>query len=69
MVKEKLSFEAMMIRLSEIVEKLEQNESNLDVSITLFEEGLSLIKNCDTQLKHFEDKVGELMSVYNGNNE
>lgn len=67
MAEDKKSFEAMMLRLSEIVEKLEQNESNLEKSIELFEEGLDLIKNCDSQLKHFEDKVGELMKAYNGN--
>lgn len=67
MAEDKRSFEAMMLRLSEIVEKLEQNESNLEKSIELFEEGLDLIKNCDSQLKHFEDKVGELMKAYNGN--
>ena len=67
MAEDKRSFEAMMLRLSEIVEKLEQNESNLEKSIELFEEGLDLIMNCDSQLKHFEDKVGELMKAYNGN--
>jgi exodeoxyribonuclease VII small subunit len=69
MSSEKKSFESMMLRLNEIVEKLEQNEGNLENSIELFEEGLELIKNCDGQLKHFEDKVGELMKAYNGNNE
>ncbi len=69
MTKEKKNFEEMMLRLSDIVEKLEQNESNLETSIELFEEGLDLIKNCNSQLKHFEDKVGELMKAYNGNAE
>ncbi len=69
MAEDKKSFETMMLRLTEIVEKLEQNESNLETSIELFEEGLDLIKNCDSQLKHFEDKVGELMKAYNGNAE
>lgn len=66
---EKKSFESMMLRLSEIVEHLEQNEGNLEKSIELFEEGLDLIKKCDFQLKNFEDKVGQLMAEYNGKTE
>ena len=61
---QKLSFEASMKRLTEIVELLEKNESDLDASITLFEEGLKLVSNCDSQLKGFEDKVAQLMSQF-----
>jgi exodeoxyribonuclease VII small subunit len=61
---EKKNFEASMKRLNEIVVALEKNESSLEESITLFEEGLNLVKECDQQLKGFEQKVQELMKTY-----
>ena len=54
------SFEASMERLQQIVDLLEENEAPLDETISLFEEGLKLIKSCDDQLKAFEQKVEEL---------
>jgi len=64
---EKKNFEASMKRLNEIVMALEKNESSLEQSISLFEEGLSLVKECDLQLKGFEQKVQELMKTYGSN--
>ncbi len=64
---EKKNFEASMRRLNEIVSALEKNESSLEESITLFEEGLALVKECDLQLKGFEQKVQELMKTYGSN--
>ena len=54
------TFEEQMSRLEEIVSKLEKNETSLDDTIALFEEGLKLAKNCDDQLKSFELKISEL---------
>jgi exodeoxyribonuclease VII small subunit len=65
---EKKNFEDSMKRLNEIVMVLEKNESSLEQSISLFEEGLSLVKECDLQLKGFESKVQELMKTYGNNN-
>ena len=58
------SFEAAMLLLNEIVEALDRNDRDLESSITLFEEGLALVKQCDAQLKSFEKKVSELMVKY-----
>jgi exodeoxyribonuclease VII small subunit len=65
---EKRNFEESMKRLNEIVMALEKNESSLEQSISLFEEGLSLVKECDLQLKGFESKVQELMKTYGNSN-
>jgi len=62
----KQTFESSMIRLSEIINALERNDTNLETSIQLFEEGLELVKSCDGQLKEFENKVQELMLKYAG---
>lgn len=64
-----MNFEQAMIRLSEIIETLERNSSDLESSIELFEEGLNLVKQCDKQLKNFETKVSELMVKYNDDTE
>ena len=63
------SFKQSMTRLEEIVVLLEKNEIELEDAITLFEEGLQLVNNCDTQLKGFEEKVTQLMDNYQGGEE
>ena len=50
-----------MSRLEEIVAELEKNEKPLDETITLFEEGLTLVKSCDEKLKSYENQIDELM--------
>lgn len=60
----KLTFKVAMQRLEGIVESLERNEIELEEAITLFEEGLSLIKECDNQLHNFDDKVQNILKVY-----
>lgn len=64
-----LNFEQAMLRLTEIIETLERNGIDLESSIDLFEEGLSLVKQCDKQLKNFETKVSELMVKYSDDTE
>lgn len=56
----KKTFEQSMGRLNEIVDLLEKNEQPLDVTIKLFEEGLTLVQECDQQLKSFESKIDDL---------
>ncbi len=60
MAKKEQSFEASMDRLQEIVSLLEENDIPLDEAINLFEEGLKLVKECDTKLKGFESKIEEI---------
>ena len=57
---EKKTFEESMQRLEEIVSLLETNEQSLNETVQLFEEGLTLVKDCDASLKNFENKVNEL---------
>ena len=60
MMKE-MSFEKAMDRLNEVVNLLEKNDVPLEEAVKLFEEGLELVKFCDSKLKGFELKVSELM--------
>ena len=61
------SFEESMNRLEKIINDLEENEKPLDETITLFEEGLQLVKACDTQFKKFESQINDVIRK-NGDN-
>ncbi|RKY97541.1 MAG: exodeoxyribonuclease VII small subunit [Ignavibacteriae bacterium] len=58
--KQKHNFEKDLSRLEEISELLESNEIGLEDSISLYEEGIKLSKNCLTTLKKAELKVTKL---------
>ena len=60
----KQSFKQSMSRLEEIVEALEKNEIELEEAISLFEEGLKLVNSCNGQLTTFENKVQDLLTSY-----
>ena len=66
MAKKEMTFEQSMARLEEIVSQLENNEKPLEETIALFEEGLNLVKSCQTQLSSFEKKVEELSGKTSG---
>lgn len=63
-MEQKLPFKQAMLKLEEIVDALEKNEIELEEAISLFEEGLQLVNQCDQQLKGFENKVQELLNTY-----
>lgn len=60
MATKKLSFEQSLARLDEIVRHLEKGDLPLKESLTLFEEGTTLIKNCGTMLDEAEQQVVKL---------
>ena len=60
MAKKELTFEEAMNRFSTVVSTLEQNDQPLDTTIDLFEEGLNLVKSCESKLKNFESKIEEI---------
>ena len=59
--KEKVTFEAALMRLDEIVKTLERGQAPLDESLALFEEGTRLLGSCGKQLDEAEQKVVRLM--------
>lgn len=58
----KETFKQSMERLDGIIEALDRNEIELEDAIKLFEEGLQLVKNCDAQLKQFEQRMNVLLA-------
>lgn len=56
----KNNFEQQLQRLEEIVEKLEEEQTDLDASVKLFEEGLLLSKKMADKLQEVKFKVTAL---------
>lgn len=58
-MKEK-SFESSIERLEEIVRQLEAGSVSLEESVKLYEEGLTLAKNCTLKLENAKQKIIEI---------
>lgn len=52
-----IKFEEALVRLEEIVRKLEQGDSTLDEALSLFEEGVKLARFCNEKLDAAEAKI------------
>ena len=57
----KLSFENNMENLEKIVTELEKGDLNLDDSISKFEEGIKISKECNKMLEEAEKKITILL--------
>lgn len=66
MEENKVSFEQAMKRLEEIVRFLEGGNAPLDESLTAFEEGVKLVKLCNSELDNAEKRVKLLTFSDNG---
>ena len=60
------NFEAALKRLEEIAVALENGNAQLETSLSLFEEGVGLIKECNARLDAAEQKVKLLVNNGNG---
>lgn len=63
---EKMTFEKALARLEEIVRSMESGSAPLDASLSLFEEGVGLVKFCTGELDKAEQKVKILQKGANG---
>ncbi|MEG0754863.1 MAG: exodeoxyribonuclease VII small subunit [Oscillospiraceae bacterium] len=66
MAEKKLSFEDAMVRLEKIVSLLERGEAPLEESLSLFEEGAKLMRQCSGLLDKAEQKVLKLTKGADG---
>ena len=60
-MKNKLSFEESIEKLENIASKLEKGDLNLDDSVSFFEEGMALSKECTKILEEAEKKISILI--------
>jgi exodeoxyribonuclease VII small subunit len=58
-----MDFEKKLTRLEEIVTKMESGDLTLEDSLKVFEEGVKLSRECNTQLSQAEQKVKTLLAV------
>lgn len=58
-----MEFEKKLKRLEEIVTKMEDGDLALDKSLEMFEEGIKLSRECQTQLTSAEKKIQKLLKV------
>jgi exodeoxyribonuclease VII small subunit len=63
MPKKELSFESAMERLEEIVDSLESGSCPLEESLSLFEEGVKLVKLCNKKLEGVEGSIKKLSNI------
>lgn len=66
MAENKMTFEGALSRLEEIVRAMESGSAALDSSLSLFEEGIGLVKFCTKALDTAEQKVKILQKDENG---
>ena len=64
--KEKLNFEEAMKKLEEITAELEKNDLDLDTSVSKFEEGMKLSKECSNMLEEAEKRISVLIKTEDG---
>lgn len=57
---ENMTFEQALERIEEIVKALESNQTSLDNSVQLFQEGVELSKYCSEKLENIENKVAKI---------
>ena len=60
------SFEESINRLEELVDKMESGESSLEQNLEWFEEGMDLIKKCQTHLVDADKRVQKLITTSKG---
>lgn len=61
----KKSFEEQMEELEKIVNELENGELNLDESVSKFEQGIKISKDCNKILEEAEKKITILVNKDN----
>ena len=59
--KKEFDFEKALSELEDLVEKMEQGNLSLEVSLKLFERGIALTRSCQKALLEAEQKVQILM--------
>ncbi|MBR1654709.1 MAG: exodeoxyribonuclease VII small subunit [Clostridia bacterium] len=63
---ENINFEEAMKKLEEIATELEKNDLDLDSSVSKFEEGMKLSKQCSQMLEDAEKRISILLKTDDG---
>ena len=63
---EALTFEDALAALEGVISELEKEDLSLDRALTIFEQGIVLMRKCDSHLKNAHGKMKELLKGENG---
>ena len=63
---EKMTFEASMQRLEQIVRTMERGDAPLEESLKLFQEGTELVRSCGKLLEEAQMQVKKIMTAPDG---
>jgi len=66
MARQRLSFEEALKQLEEIAEQIEQGKIGLEESITRYEQGMALVKQCRDILSKAEQRIQKLQEADDG---
>jgi exodeoxyribonuclease VII small subunit len=58
---ESLDFEASMLELESLVERMEEGDQSLEDSLKDFERGIALTRSCQKSLQETEQKIQQLI--------
>ena len=61
-MEDKKDFEQMLDELEEIVQSLEKDDLKLDESISKFEKGMKIAKECNKEIEEAEKKITMLIN-------
>ncbi len=62
MSNKEISFEASMLSLEKVIEKLESSSTSLDEMVQLYEEGIKLTHACKSKLATAEERITTLVN-------
>ena len=65
MSNKEISFEASMLSLEKVIEKLESGSTSLDEMVQLYEEGIKLTHACKSKLAAAEERITKLVNEKN----
>lgn len=63
---ENISFESALSSLEKVIAELEKDDLSLDRALTIFEQGIKLMRLCDSHLNNAQGKMKELLKGENG---
>ncbi len=66
MTQKKITFEAAMQRLEQIVQAMERGDVALEESLKLFQEGTELVRFCNSRLESAQLEVKKIMTAPDG---
>lgn len=63
---QKFDFEKSLVKLEELVDEMDGEQTNLDKAIQNFEEGMKLAKSCEDYLNEAQGRIEKITKEHTG---